>query len=81
MKGNDVAPSAPVAAGDQTTGVCHLTATARAGTDVEQLVVRLVMTRDVTSTATTTKHALGPEQACRELRRWMETVCQPCPVE
>ena len=61
----------------EVTGVCHVTAATRPGTDVSSLVVRFVMTHDVESSASVTRHAVGPDEACRELRSWMGTMCAP----
>jgi hypothetical protein len=57
------------------TGVCHVTATAKSNSDVATLLVRLVMTLDVDSIEATTRYALGPDAACRELRWWMRAMC------
>jgi hypothetical protein len=58
-------------------GVCHVTATAYPGVDISRLLVRLVMTLDVDSPQTATRHARGADQACRELRMWMGAMCLP----
>jgi hypothetical protein len=59
------------------TGVCHITATAEPDMDVTLLVVRLVMTHDVEAAQAVTRHAIGPDEACRELRHWMDDMCAP----
>ncbi|MBA3287875.1 MAG: hypothetical protein H0U21_07615 [Acidimicrobiia bacterium] len=56
-------------------GVCYITAMSEDGTDVEALVVRMVMTDDVDTGTTTTKFAVGPDRACETLRQWMTALC------
>jgi hypothetical protein len=58
-------------------GVCHVTATAEPGTDISRLLVRLVMTLDVESAQSVIRHVLGADEACRELRQWMQAMCAP----
>lgn len=58
------------------TGVCHLTTTVQSGCDPSALVVRLVISHDVESQQSIVRHAVGPDQACQELRRWIEEMCE-----
>ena len=76
MKGLRMGANDPIAQRG-VTGVCHVTATAEPDTDISRLLVRLVMTFDVDSAQTVTRHALGPDEACRELRHWMQAMCAP----
>ena len=58
-------------------GVCHVTATADSEVDVSQLLVRLVMTRDVASAEVATVYARGTAAASQELSDWMKGMCGP----
>lgn len=55
-------------------GVCHVTVTADPLGRVHA-AGRLVMTLDVDFAEATTRHVLGPDAACSELRRWTTAMC------
>lgn len=74
METNDM-PSEREISRRRVTGVCHVTATAEPHSDVSTLLARLVMTLDVDSAEATTRHVLGPDAVCSELRRWMIAMC------
>ena len=57
-------------------GVCYLTAHPATGGDIDELVVSLVMTRDVSTSELAIRHVRGFGAVCGALEIWMTQMCE-----
>jgi len=58
-------------------GVCYLSASRSPGRSVEDIVVRVVATADVSSSRGSEQHVVGVAAAEAAVRDWLVALCRP----
>ena len=58
-------------------GVCYLSAARSPGRSVDEVVVRVVTTADVSSPRGSAQHVVGADAAAAAVQDWLTALCRP----